>query len=164
MTRCSTRSVHVSVRPGSIGKADIGALLFWKRLQANARWVSDLMVLEDEYVRGVTARAVAAARNKSLSVIEAAKAGRGALSPLPGFQSGDALASALLFAAAPERLAVYDRRAHTGLGRLGLTLAKRSGRYGRYMSLVEDLREVARAHGCDWSARDVDLALYQLGG
>ena len=149
---------------GSIGKSDIRALLLWKRLQANARWVSDLMVLEDEYVRGVTTRAVAAAQNVSLSVPEAASAGRGALSSLPGFQSGDARASALLFAAAPERLAVYDRRAHVGLARLGLTLTKSRGRYGRYMSLVEDLREVAQDHGCNWSARDVDLALYQLGG
>lgn len=68
-------------------------------------------------------------------------------------------------AAAPDRLAVYDKRAQAATGRLGLTLAARPGRYGRYMQLVEDLRrELRDAHGVTWSARDVDMALYWLGG
>jgi hypothetical protein len=86
---------------GSIGKADIGALLFWKRLRADTPWVSELMTWPEEKVREVTNGAVTAVNEGSLSVPDAASAGRGALSPLPGFDTGDAFASALLLAAAP---------------------------------------------------------------
>jgi hypothetical protein len=50
-----------------------------------------------------------------------AQAGRAALAPLPGFRTGDALASAVLTAAAPDRMAVYDWRAHTALHTLGVS-------------------------------------------
>lgn len=148
----------------SIGKADIGALLFWKRLRADTPWVRDLMTMQDLDVRAVTEKAVSAVNDVSLTVPKAASAGRGALSPLPGFETGDAFASALLLAAAPERMAVYDRRAQAGLETLGLTLSAAPGRYARYMELVEVLRSTAKRHGHDWSARDVDVALYWLGG
>ncbi|MGX1163502.1 hypothetical protein FBY31_4374 [Arthrobacter sp. SLBN-100] len=149
---------------GSIGKADIGALLFWKRLRADTRWVPRLMTLEEPEVRAVTTNAVKAVTDGSLTVPEAAYAGRGALTPLPGFRTGDALASALLLAAAPERMAVYDRRARAGLMTLGRTLSAAPGRYGRYMALVEELRLLAQRNGHVWSARNVDVALYCLGG
>lgn len=151
---------------GSLGKADIGALVFWKRLRADTRWVPELMATPENDVRAVTAEAVDAARDSSLTVPDAAKAARSALSKLPGFNSGDALASALLLAAAPERMAVYDRRAHAGLRALDLELSDSRGRYGRYMGIVEDLRaQVSReTTGQPWLARDVDVALYQLGG
>ncbi|WP_426225115.1 hypothetical protein [Pseudarthrobacter sp. DSP2-3-2b1] len=149
---------------GSIGKADIGALLFWKRLRADTSWVRELMALQDSEVRRVTEQAVLAANDSSLPVHRAAASARGALSPLPGFAKGDALASALLLAAAPQRMAVYDRRAHKGLDTLGLPLKNSAGRFGRYMELVEALRQTAARHGDVWSARDVDVALYWLGG
>lgn len=149
---------------GSIGKADIGALLFWKRLRADTTWVRGLMTMTEQEVREVTKKAVSAVNDGSLSVPKAAAAGRGALSPLPGFERGDALASALLLAAAPERMAVYDRRAQSGLETLGHTLSPAPGRYSRYMELVELLRSTATRHGDNWSARDVDVALYWLGG
>jgi hypothetical protein len=148
----------------SIGKADIGALLFWKRLRANTPWVSDLMTMRDVDVRTVTEKAVSAVNDESLPVPQAASDGRRALAELPGFKTGDALASALLLAAAPERMAVYDRRARAGLETLGLKLSAKPGRYGRYMELVEDLRSRAIRHGHPWTARDVDVALYWLGG
>lgn len=47
-------------RSSSIGKADIGALLFWKRLQANTPWATRLHLLPDLEVRRVTAVAVEA--------------------------------------------------------------------------------------------------------
>jgi hypothetical protein len=151
-------------RSESVGKSDIGALLLWKRLRADTKWARRLMVLEDREVRKVTAEAVLAVNDASLSIPEAAAQGRKALSSLPGFVTGDALASAVLVAAAPERMSIYDRRAHAGLEKLGLTLSSARGRYKRYMQLVEDLRKHASARGMVWSARDVDLALYQLGG
>jgi hypothetical protein len=149
---------------GAIGKADIGALLFWKRLRADTTWVRDLMTKPEQDVRAVTAKAVAAANNPMLTVPEAASAGRRELAVLPGFKTGDALASALLLAAAPGRMAVYDDRAGAGLKALGLSLTAARGRYGRYMELVEDLRSTANLHGHAWSARDVDTALFWLGG
>lgn len=149
---------------GSIGKIDVGALLFWKRLRADTSWVKELMTLRDSEVRAVTQKAVTAANDSSMLVHHAAAAGRRALSPLPGFAKGDALASALLLAAAPQRMAVYDRRAHKGLNTMEIELKNSAGRYGRYMELVERLRSTARQHGHTWSARDVDVALYWLGG
>jgi hypothetical protein len=149
---------------GSIGKSDIGALLLWKRLQANTRWARQLMGMPEVEVRAVTAPAVEAVRDKTVSVPVAAQRGRRLLSSLPGFASGDALASALLLAAAPDRMAIYDRRAQLGLELLGKTLTPARGRYGRYLALVEDLRNLAHQHDRPWLARDVDLALYWLGG
>jgi hypothetical protein len=148
----------------SIGKADIGALLFWKRLRADTRWVRELMVMSDKEVRQITTNAVTAVNDTSLNVPAAAAQGRAALSTLPGFGRGDALASALLTAAAPERMAVYDRRAQKGLEKLGLSLSSARGRYGRYMKTIENLSLTAEHYEYCWSAREVDLALYWLGG
>lgn len=149
---------------GSIGKADIGALLLWKRLRADTPWARQLMTTPDAQVRAITARAVAAACDTSAPVAEAARLGRRLLTSLPGFTTGDALASAVLVAAAPNRMAVYDRRAQRGLELLGKTLTSSRGRYGRYMLLIGELLVLARQHDRPWTARDVDLALYWLGG
>jgi hypothetical protein len=156
--------VHRVVETKSIGKADIGALLFWKRLRADTPWVARLHALADDEVRASTALAVDAVRDDRLALSEAARKGRRALAILPGFASGDALASALLLSAAPNRMAVYDRRAQRGLERLGLQLAVSPGRYGRYMELVETLVADVATMGKAWIPRDVDVALYWLGG
>ncbi|MET8680776.1 hypothetical protein ABZW18_25110 [Streptomyces sp. NPDC004647] len=149
---------------GSIGKADIGALVVWKRLPANTRWVSELMSVPEADVRAVTARAVAAVRDVSLVRGEAAQQGREVLWELPGFRHGAALASAVLTAAAPQRMAVYDRRARQGLEWLGYSLGGPRGRYGRYMDLLGDLLDRSGPGTEGWTARDVDTALYWLGG
>ena len=148
---------------GSIGKSDIGALLLWKRLRADTLWVRRLMSMPDTEVRAVTAQAVHAVCDTDVPVPEAARQGRQLLSSLPGFTTGDALASALLVAAASDRLAVYDRRAQRGLELLGDTLTSFPGRYGRYMYVVQNMLELAHEHQRPWIARDVDLALYWLG-
>lgn len=148
----------------SIGKTDIGGLLIWKRLRADTPWAMKLMNTPEAEVRTVTNMVFRAVNDLSVSVPQAAAAGRRELSVLPGFKSGDALASALLLASAPDRMAIYDRRAQAGLKSLGLPLSSSRGRYGRYMELVENLRSLARRHGEPWLARDVDLALYWLGG
>lgn len=147
----------------SIGKVEIGGLLLWKRIQANTRWAMELMNIPEHQVREQTHDAYTAANDPTLSVAEAARASRSALGSLPGFKTGDALASAVLLAAAPQRLAVYDRRAHQGLTLLGLKLSSGKGRYSRYMQCVEELLELALTNDDSWTARDVDLALYWLG-
>lgn len=149
---------------GSIGKADIGALVLWKRLRADTRWARRLMDMTDLEVRSHTAQAVDAVRDRTVPVPAAARSGRRLLGALPGFTMGDALASALLVAAAPDCMAVYDRRAHAGLELLGEPLSSSPGRYGRYMALIEKLLATAHQYGYPWTARDVDLALYWLGG
>ncbi|WP_405835112.1 hypothetical protein OG528_00095 [Streptomyces platensis] len=150
---------------GDIGKADIGALLMWKRLRADTPWAAELMALADADVRRATAAATTAARDTTLSRSTAAQAGRAALTSLPGFHTGDALASAVLTAAAPDRMAVYDRRAHSALHALGITLSHAPGRYSRYSRYIETIDQLlADAPGPirNWSARDLDTALYWL--
>ncbi|MFE0204032.1 hypothetical protein [Streptomyces sp. NPDC058985] len=147
---------------GSIGKADIGALLLFKRLRADTPWARALMTTADTAVRQATAAATAAVRNPALSRSEAARAGRAALAGLPGFTRGDALASTALTAAAPHRMAVYDRRAHTALSSLGISLTHSSGRYSRYIAALDNLLSQAPSPAHAWTPRDLDIALYCL--
>ncbi|WP_406481645.1 hypothetical protein [Streptomyces sp. NBC_01615] len=149
---------------GSLGKTDIAALVVWKRLSAQTRWVTALMSLLDTHVRAVTERAVTAARDTALTRSEAARTGRGIIAELPGFRTGDALASAVLTAAAPQRMAVYDRRVQHALDTLGLTLTPTPGRYGRYLQLLDDLLHHGGARADGWTAREIDTALYWTGG
>ncbi|WP_406273012.1 hypothetical protein OH779_36220 [Actinacidiphila glaucinigra] len=148
---------------GSLGKTDVAALVVWKRLQAGTAWVVELMNLRDAEVRAVTSAAVDAVRDPQAPRGAAAREGRRALLSLPGCRNGDALASALLTAAAPDRMAVYDRRAQFGLERLGYQLTPAPGRYGRYMDLLDDLLVRSGPDADGWTARDVDTALYWLG-
>jgi hypothetical protein len=100
---------------GSIGKADIGGLVVWKRLNASTRWADGLMQTPGATVRRGTAKAREAASESTLDIQTAASRARSALSPIPGFGTGDALASAVIYVLAPARMAVYDRRAQLGL-------------------------------------------------
>jgi hypothetical protein len=150
----------------SVGKIDVGALLFWKRLRADTKWVREFMTTPENEVRAVTRRTVAAARDGSTLLAEASREARASLSELPGFGVGDALASAVIFACAPDRMAVYDRRAHQGLRKLnGVDVGDRPGRYGRYMAQLASLVDAVNAVGSEarWVPRDVDLALYVIG-
>jgi hypothetical protein len=147
---------------GSVGKADIAMLTFWKRLRADTRWVMTLHGRPDSEVREITGPAVLAARTEE--VIAAAGRAREMLRPLPGFARGTALASAVLAAASPTRLAVFDKPARRGLQKVELQLADNAPAfYASYMTLIEQCRAEAADAGHHWSARDVDLALYMLG-
>ncbi|MFD3557955.1 hypothetical protein ACFWWA_38545 [Streptomyces goshikiensis] len=150
-------------RSGCLGKTDIAALVVWKRLSAQTRWVTALMSLPDSHVRDVTERALTSVQDLDLSRGKAAQEGRGAIAKLPGFVTGDALASAVLTAAAPRRMAVYDQRVQRALDLCGLTLTKESGRYGRYMEIIDTLLTHSEGRADDWTARDVDIALYWVG-
>lgn len=149
---------------GSLGKADIAVLTVWKRLSARTPWAAVLMSRPDAEVRAVTARAVAAVRDTALPRGEAARAGRAVLGQLPGLRTGDALASAVLTAAAPGRMAVYDRRVQAALDALGFTLTPAPGRYGRYLRLLDGLLLHVGPRADGWTARDLDTALYWAGG
>ena len=148
---------------GSLGKTDLGALLLWKRIRVGA-WAEELLCTPDSVVRKITAAAAAAARNQDLTVPEAARSARQTLLELPGARTADAFASAVILVAAPNRMVIYDYRAHLGLWRVGLPLAEGPGLYYRYMELVEQCRsELAnRGHG-NWTPHEVDLALFTHG-
>ncbi|MER7943611.1 MULTISPECIES: hypothetical protein [unclassified Streptomyces] len=150
-------------RAGSLGKTDIAALVVWKRLSARTPWVTALMSLPDSQVRAITEQAVASVQDLGLSRGKAAQAGRGVISELPGFVKGDALASAILTSAAPTRMAVYDQHVQRAVNFLGLTLTDRSGRYGRYMDILDTLLKHSGGRADGWTARDVDTALYWTG-
>ncbi|MFE4801614.1 hypothetical protein ACFRFL_43320 [Streptomyces sp. NPDC056708] len=113
--------------------------------------------------RSVTERAVTAVHDTALTRSQAARTGRGIIAELPGFHTGDALASAVLTAAAPQRMAVYDRHVQHVLDAFGLPLTRAPGRYGRYMQLLDDLLRHGAAQADGWTARDVDSALYWTG-
>lgn len=99
----------------------------------------DLMNVPDQQVHSHTRTAYLAATDQALSVPDAARAARSALASLLGFKTGESLAAAVLLSAAPQRLAVYDRRAHQELVPLGIALKSGKGRYSRYMVCVETL-------------------------
>lgn len=148
---------------GELGKVDVGALVVWKRLNASTRWSAALMKTDDRQVRTLTHAMIAATRSAD-SPSNRARGARHALLTLPGCTTGDALASALICAADPYDMAVYDRRAHHALDTLGFPLSNKPGRYSRYIQIVTDLRAAAAEKGLTWSARQVDLALYTLAG
>jgi hypothetical protein len=124
---------------GSIAKTDIGALLFWKRLRADTTWVRSLMAQPEKEIRSITEKAVSAVNDASMTVPQAAAAGRSELTPLPTQGRGCTRIGAPP-GGAPERMAVYDKHAQIGLETLGLSLSPAPGRYRRYMELVEGLR------------------------
>ena len=152
-----------AITTAELGKADIGALVVWKRLNASTRWAAELMKTDDTQVRRLTRVMIEVTRSTN-SPPERARGARNALLTLPGCATGDALASALICAADPRDMAVYDRRAHQALAALGLPLSNRPGRYSRYVEIVTNLRSAAAEQGLTWSGRQVDLALYALGG
>jgi hypothetical protein len=59
---------------------------------------------------------------------------------------------------------VFDKRARSGLGKVGLELTDDAPFYARYIMLIEQCRAEGAETGNRWSARDVDLALWILGG
>lgn len=72
------------------------------------------------------------------------------------------MASTILTAGAPGRMAVFDNRAVDAV--VGLGYASPGGYYSRYMTIVGDLRgQLSVGSGSVWTARDVDEALFMLG-
>ncbi|WP_206308484.1 hypothetical protein [Streptomyces sp. A1277] len=59
-------------------------------------------------------------------------------------------------------MAVYDRRAHNGLRTLGIPLSHAPGRYSRYIEAIDQLLTAAPDPIRNWTARDIDTALYWM--
>jgi hypothetical protein len=138
---------------GCAGKVDIAAITFWKR-SAQGAWIRELLSVPEADVQATTRRAFEAVDDR---------AALKALSVLPGFRSQGPLATALLTAHDSDNFAVMDRRAFTGLGRLGIEMARGTGETLRYLSTVRQLRTAASRLRPDITTRDIDKGLYILG-
>lgn len=142
-------------REGEASKADIAVITVWKR-SAQGAWTGNLLALPDNQVRGTTRGAFGS---------EGDLAKLDALSPLPGFASGEAIPTALLCAHDPVDYAVMDWRARAALADLGLGLGKSGGakRTLRYLARVRAVRDVLRRQRPALTAREVDKGLFVLG-
>ena len=152
---------------GAIDKSDIGALVLWKRITAQAAWARDLMLTPNATVRASTGAAYELANDSSVSIPEAGQAARDALRELPGMGGTAALASAVLLAVAPKRMAVWDRRVGIALKALGKHPQTGTGFYGRYLATnLELAQSMTDASISDraFVPRDVDLALFRIAG
>lgn len=151
----------------SIGKADIGALVVWKRSTATAPWSKNLMNTPDSKVRAVTAKAYTLVNDTSKSIPDAGDEARQLLRGVQGLGSGGAIASAVLLAMGPTRMAVWDRRVGKSLKAIGRKPKGRRHHYKNYLEIVLDLvkaMQEATDDGHTVIPREVDLALYHAAG
>lgn len=154
-------------RAHCLSKADLGALVVWKRLRADTRWAKSLMETPDSRVREVTHDAWASANDESLSIPRAGRAAQEKLWELPGCGGSGAVASAILVALSPERMAVWDRRVCNALRAYGREPTAGNGRYQRYLETVDELAaDVTKRSDAShvFTPRDIDLSLYHLAG
>ncbi|MEO9322275.1 hypothetical protein ABFT23_02215 [Nocardioides sp. C4-1] len=151
---------------GSLGKADIGGLVLWKRITAQATWATRLMETPDSVVREATAAAYVAANDETVSIPVAGQVAWTAMRPLPGMGGAGALRSAVLLALSPTRMAVWDRRVAASLTALGRLPKYGDGFYERYLTTLLDLAGHMGTSNPDrrHTPRDVDLALFNIAG
>lgn len=152
-------------RAHCLSKADFGALVVWKRLRADTRWAKALMETPDSRVQEVTHEAWVLANDESLLIPEAGRAAQVELWQLPGCGGSGAVASAILVALSPGRMAVWDRRAREALSKYGREPTVGNGRYQRYLEIVVELAaDVTERSGGShlFTPRDIDLSLYHL--
>jgi len=148
---------------GSIGKADIGALVVWKRSNATSPWSTNLMNTPESEVRAVTALAYALANDTSKSIPDAGGEARQPLRRVQGLGGDGAIASAVLLAMSPSRMAVWDNRVGKSLEAIGRKPKGRRHHYKNYLEIVVDLVEVMQEAVDDSHTiipREVDLALF----
>lgn len=148
---------------GSIGKADIGALVVWKRSNATSPWSRNLMNTPESEVRAVTGRAYTLVNDPSKSIPEAGDGARQLLREIPGLGGGGAIASAVLLAMSPTRMAVWDRRVNKSLKAIDMKPKGRRHHYNSYLEIVVDLVDAMQEAADDGHTvipREVDLALF----
>lgn len=141
---------------GHATKLDLNALTTWKRVRAT-KWAVQLNHLAEKTVADATENAFAAATDRDRI---------DALWPIPGFRSAGAMTSALLAAWRPDLYGVLDKHARWAKA----TAVSRTCRCDwRDLPIYEEhLRQLAReltaTTGTAWMPRQVDMALYKLGG
>lgn len=152
---------------GSIGKADIGALVVWKRSNATSPWSKNLMNTPDAEVRAVTGRAYSLVNDGTRSIPEAGGEARQLLRHVQGLDGGGAIASAVLLAMSPTRMAVWDRRVNKSLKAIDRKPKGRRHHYRSYLEIIVELvgmMQEATDDSHTVTPREVDLALFHAAG
>lgn len=159
-------------------KADIGALAFWMHADTGSGWVPELHRYPDAYVQEVTSRAFVAVQDGDIP----AAGQRGCeilrelsdLAPTEEARFSLPLASAILLACAPHRMAIWNSRVEAALDspETGPGIQSPFGRddqYAKYLEICEYVAaqltqtSYARLHRKLFTPRDADTALSQLG-
>lgn len=151
---------------GSLGKSDLGALVLWKRIQANTKWAERLLLRPEEEVRYVTGEAYSPGKSdeERLEI----------LARLDGFRSGkSALASTVLSAWNPGDFGVIDRWSRRSItlfqmwrndNLYPIPLAGSIMSYTTYLIMVRHMRDqLTEESGKSITARDVDKGLFWIG-
>ncbi len=139
---------------GDAGKMDIAAITFWKR-SGQGKWIGDLLRRPEVEVRAATRAGFTAGDDRAALT---------ALAELPGFKRQEAIATALLCACDPMRFGVMDRRALKALALMGRGVGSSRGMTIRYLETIRGLRDEVAASRPGTTARDIDKALFMLGG
>jgi hypothetical protein len=113
------------------------------------------MELPDAEVRAATREALAATTDQDRL---------DALAVLPGFRQRYAIATAVLAAHDPENFAVLDRRTLKALQHLGCPVLRGRGETLWHLDRIRDLRDQVRDRRPGVTARNIDQALWVLGG
>jgi hypothetical protein len=148
----------------SLGKADIGSLVLWKRITAQAKWATKLGMTPDCDVRAATGEAWRILDDAGGPSPAAAQEAREALRRVPGL--GPAMASAVLLACAPDRMAIWDRRVGIALTVLDGSIPPSKNFFSGYLTRVLELaaQMESEGEGGPVTARHVDIALWDIAG
>jgi hypothetical protein len=144
-------------RNGHATKFDLAGLIGWKHVQ-NASWMSKLYDLAP----GVVEAATAAAFRPRLTDVQRIAA----LGGLPGYGAGRAFTSVLLTAWDPTSFGVFDK--FVDETRSKITSARCRCRWDDLPTYFDHMRQLAvelsTTTGRPWTPREVDKAMYILGG
>jgi hypothetical protein len=136
---------------------DLAGLIGWKHVR-NAPWMVQLFVLPPGTAETATAAAFAPGLTDKQRIA--------ALSPLPGYRAGGAFTSVLLTAWAPAVYGVYDKFANAV--RPQVVGSECTCEWEDLPTYFEHLRrlgqELSVATGTTWTPREVDMAMFILGG
>jgi cell division FtsZ-interacting protein ZapD len=142
---------------GYATKFDLAALIGWKHVQ-NSPWMFRLYDFPSGAVEAATAAAFAPGLSDEQRI--------DALCGLPGYGRGSAFTSVLLAAWDPTRYGVFDKFVD-GIRPTVVTAGCRC-RWADLPTYFDHLRrladELATATGSSWTPRQVDQAMYMLGG
>lgn len=142
------------VGANAASKLDLAALIAWKHVR-NARWMRDLLCIDEASVQRATGSAFA----PRLSDRDRLRA----LRSLPGFGSGGAFASTLFAAWKPGRYGVYDRFAYAGLRNVVRPACTCDvSDLPVYWDHLRRISAQLSRPGDRWTPRKVDMALLNL--
>jgi hypothetical protein len=143
---------------GEASKLDLAALFFWKRAR-RARWTSELMSSKtDADVRARTRAAFKPGLSDQERLDALADGG------FPGFRAKAAISTVVLACFDPSDYGVLDERAFEGLKTVGWPVKRGRGETLHYLERLRELRDLVRNSRSDVTGRQIDQALWMIGG